>query len=200
MAKFFLKKCPECGTVVQAKRQDAAGYCGRVCQQKMLIRLHLGRKQSQTQKDKRAASLRTFNKANPEKCAARVERAIKGNRTSEARAAALRRYENFAAAKIGICSDEQRAITASIGRWVLKKAQEALHAETDFDEVFTAVQDELRRDMPYDGLLGTSDYFDYLKKLGSRTASDRRVREIADAFMKHTIPRFHEERRKALEE
>lgn len=90
----------------------------------------------------------------------------------------------------GVNSEEGKANKVRAAKWIMQKAQEALHTETDFDERYAEIQAQLRREMPYDGPLGTSDYYDYLKKLGVAVASHPVLREIADAFMSEAIPRF----------
>lgn len=78
-------------------------------------------------------------------------------------------------------------------KWIMKKAQEALHTETDFDDVFTAEHNRLRREMPYDGPKEGSDYMEYLGKLARAVNASPKVRAIADTFMREAIPRFAEE-------
>ncbi len=87
-------------------------------------------------------------------------------------------------------SEEAKANKAKAAKWIMKKAQEALHTETDYDERYAEIQAQLRREMPYDGPLETSDYYDYLQKLGKATVNHPELRELADTFMSEAIPRF----------
>lgn len=95
----------------------------------------------------------------------------------------------------GICSEEIRTMTANINKWVLKKAREALELETDFVQIWTDTLERLRREMPYDGPLGTADYFDYCSKIGKAMTADPALRKIQDDFMKEAIPRFYAARK-----
>ena len=97
---------------------------------------------------------------------------------------------------IGISSDGAMANKATANRWILKQAQAALHAETSFNAIYADVQARLRLEMPYDGPLDSSDYHDYLSKLGSAVTHHPEIRAIADAFMSEAIPRFAEEWRR----
>jgi hypothetical protein len=90
----------------------------------------------------------------------------------------------------GFNSEEAKQKKAEANKWIMTKAQEALHSETDIDVVFMEVQERLRREMPYDGPLETSDYYDYLKKLGTAVANSQEIRGLADTFMAEAIPRF----------
>jgi hypothetical protein len=97
------------------------------------------------------------------------------------------------AAGIGINNAEAEAKKRIAAKWIMKKAQEALHTQTDYDAVFTEVHNRLRREMPYDGPQGTSDYFDYLSKLARAVASSPECRVIADTFLSEAIPQFSQE-------
>lgn len=96
----------------------------------------------------------------------------------------------------GINTGEAEAKKRTAAKWIMKQAQAALHTETDYNEVYAAVQAKLRREIPYDGPQGTADYFDYLRKLGSLVTNSPECREIADGFLSTAIPRFAEEWRK----
>lgn len=91
---------------------------------------------------------------------------------------------------IGLNSDEANAKRSAAAAWIMKRAQAALHTETNYDAVYADVQARLRREMPYDGPKNESDYYDYLKNLGKATVSHPECRSIADHFMAEAIPRF----------
>lgn len=111
-------------------------------------------------------------------------------------AASIDRY----ARGIGLNSEEANAKRDEAHRWIMKKAQEALHTETDYNLVFADAQARLRREMPYDGPLEGSDYMEYLGKIGRATASSPECRQLSDTFMSEALPRFAAEwrRRKAV--
>lgn len=88
----------------------------------------------------------------------------------------------------GLNTPDANAKRDAAWRWILTKAQAAMHAETNYDETFARVQDVLRRENPY--LPGSEDYYDYLKTLGTAVASHPDCRAIADSFMSDAIPRF----------
>jgi len=97
-------------------------------------------------------------------------------------------------------SEEGKKNKAIANKWIMKKAQEALHLETDYDERYADIQAQLRREMPYDGPLNNSDYFDYLRKLGQAVVKHPDLRKLQDEFMKKAIPRFSAEWLKKREE
>lgn len=106
---------------------------------------------------------------------------------------AIERYARFAEQGVGLLSSEAVARKNAAAKWIMTKAQEALHAETNYNEVFAEVQDRLRREMPFDETGNEADYFDYLKRLGSAVVNSPECRAIADVFMAEAIPRFGRE-------
>jgi len=90
----------------------------------------------------------------------------------------------------GINSPEAIGRKNAAAKWIMKKAQEAMHAETDYDATYAEVQARLRREMPYDGPQDGSEYMDYLQKLGRAVVSSAECREISDTFMSKAIPHF----------
>lgn len=105
------------------------------------------------------------------------------------------RYARHLADGTGINSDESKAKKAIASRWILKKANDAMHAETDYDIVFGEVLERMRRQRPYDGPLEHSDYYEYCKIIGTAVTSSPECRAIADPFMSKAIPRFAAEYR-----
>jgi hypothetical protein len=97
-------------------------------------------------------------------------------------------------------SEEGRHNSAIAAKWIMKKAQEALRVETDYNERYAEIQARLRREMPYDGPLDSSDYYDYLRKLGKAVTSHPELRKLSDAFIREAIPRFSAEWLKKREE
>ena len=108
-------------------------------------------------------------------------------------AAAVERYGRNIALGVGINSSEVEARKRIASKWIMTNAMAALHAETDFDEVWNDVLARLRREIPYDGPLEGSDYMDYLAKLGKLVTADPAIRELSDGFMATAIPRFAEQ-------
>lgn len=96
-------------------------------------------------------------------------------------------------AGIGIATPESEAKKRIASKWILKKANNAMHAETDYNEVYAVVQARIRREFPYDGPGETADYYDYCKKLGYMVTTSQECRAIADPFMSKAIPRFAKE-------
>ncbi len=88
---------------------------------------------------------------------------------------------------INTAESERRKVLAA--RWIMKHAQDALHTETDYDEVFARVQRQLRTETPYHEATH-GDYQDYSRALGTRVANSPECREIADGFLSEAIPRF----------
>lgn len=126
-------------------------------------------------------------------------------RTWEARrehmlAAQAQSYQQMVENGTGICSDEAKQNKATANKWIMKRAWEAMMAETDYSKTYGEVQMRLRREMPYDGPQEGSDYIDYLQKLCRAIVSSPECRAIQDSFMSEAIPRFAEEwkKRKAL--
>lgn len=106
------------------------------------------------------------------------------------RQSAVERYRNSLEAGVGINSDDAKALKRTAAKWIMTKAQEAMHTETDYDEVFSEVSARMRREMPYDGPSGTADYFEYLKQLGIAVVNSKECRSISDSFMAEAIPKF----------
>jgi hypothetical protein len=47
----------------------------------------------------------------------------------------------------------------------------------------------MRREFPYDGPMGASDYHDYCKKIGKMMCADPALRKFQDDFLREAIPR-----------
>lgn len=187
------RNCPVCGSNFIAKRSDSVGLCSRKCQDAHFSAITTGTVQSAETKTKRIASISSFRQANPERESARKESVRKATQSAEYVASARARYKLMAKNKTGICSEWSRSVTAEIGKWVLTKAKEALVAETTFIDLWNSVQSRIRREIPYDGPSGTSDYYNYLKKIGKAITADPEIRAMHDNFMREAIPRFHSE-------
>lgn len=187
------RSCPVCGVEFVAGRATAVGVCSRKCQDVVTAQKNRGRKASDDEKARKAAAGKLWRLTNPEQEERRKEAAKAACQTEDYREAALERYRRMEDAGVGICSVEIRALTASAAQWVMKKAKEALVLETDFVEVWTRVQDRLRREMPYDGPAGTADHFDYMRALGKALTADPELRDLQDDFMREAIPRFYAE-------
>ena len=92
------------------------------------------------------------------------------------------------------CNSEEGRNNSSIAtKWIMKKANEALRLETDYNERYAEIQARLRREMPYNGPLDSSDYYDYLKKLGTAVTSHPELCKLHNDFMVQAIPRFSAE-------
>lgn len=91
---------------------------------------------------------------------------------------------------LGLWSAEAVGRKNEASQWILKKANEALRLETDYNATYAEVQARLRREMPYDGPQDGSEYMDYLQKLGRAVVMSPECREIADSFLSEAIPRF----------
>jgi hypothetical protein len=111
-------------------------------------------------------------------------------------AQAVSRYLRHRENGQGLWDSETIARKNEAAQWIMKRAQEAMHAETEYNAVFAEVQEQLRRETPYDGPQGAGDYLEYCQKIGTATVNDPRCRAIADAFMSEAIPRFSAEWRK----
>lgn len=103
------------------------------------------------------------------------------------------RYRKMVEGGTGIMSDESKRRRAEAGSWIMTKAQEALHSETKYNEMFKEVQARLREMNPFCGDADSRDYYDYCKKLGKLVVNSPECRAIADAFMSEAIPRFSRE-------
>ena len=185
--------CLICGVHFLAPRPTYKGLCSKECRAVNYSRVMTGTRQSEETKAKRITSMAAFRKANPEKEAARIVAAKAAMRTPEYIQGAYERYLTMKENGTGICSEENKAHTAEINKWVLKRAQEALRNETDYTALWNETQARLRREMPYDGPLDSSDYVDYLQKLGRATTSDPQLCQMHTDFMKIIIPRCYEE-------
>lgn len=191
--------CVVCGVGFTASSARAVGLCSRKCQDRHTAQARTGVKDTEETKMRKAASSRAWRITHPEWEDRRREAAFMATQTEEYKAGALQRYEQMMATGTGICSTETRALTANAAKWVMKKARAAMEVETDFVEVWARVQDRLRREMPYDGPLGTADYFEYSRKLGKALTADPEIRELQDGFMSEAIPRFYAEWKAALD-
>lgn len=107
--------------------------------------------------------------------------------------AATERYLRHRENGEGIWSEDSIERKAVAAKWIMKKAQEALHAETPIDEKMSELQYRLRLEMPYDGPQDGSEYADYCQKLCRAILAHPEYRAIADPFMSEAIPRFAEE-------
>jgi len=94
------------------------------------------------------------------------------------------------AAGIGLNSEESKAAKAAASKWIMKAANDALRAETNYNDAYREAHLRLRREMPYDGPSDCADYYDYCKKLGTAGVNSPECRKIADEFMVLAIPRF----------
>jgi len=103
---------------------------------------------------------------------------------------AAERYLRHEEAGTGINSPDAKRRKAIAVQWIMKKAQEAFHAETEYNAVYAEVQARLRREMPYDGPQEGSDYMDYLQMLGRAVTCSPECRTIADTFLSEAISRF----------
>lgn len=93
---------------------------------------------------------------------------------------------------IGIASKESIQRKNQASKWIMKRAQEALHAETDYDAVFSRVQERFRNELPYDVEVH-GDYTDYSRIIGEKVVNSIECRTIADGFLARAIPRFSSE-------
>jgi hypothetical protein len=118
---------------------------------------------------------------------ARSSRVMKGNWEKHRDAFTAISVERYARGE-GIASEEAKARKAVASKWIMKRAQEALHAETDYNLVYAEVQAELRNAHPYDP--NTDDYYEYCKKLGTLVVSDPRCMSIANSFLATAIPHY----------
>jgi len=101
-------------------------------------------------------------------------------------AMAIDRYANG----IGLNSKEANSRRDCAWKWILTKAQEALRAETEFNEIFADIQERIRRENPFIETGNEADYFSYLKWLGSEVTKSAELHAISDPFMSEAIPRF----------
>lgn len=104
-------------------------------------------------------------------------------------AQASARYARFLEAGVGICSEVAKGRKAEASMWIMKRANQFLHTETDYNTVFTDAVRRLRRENPYDGPLEGSDYLDYCRMIGIAVTSSPECRDLADTFMSGAIPR-----------
>lgn len=103
------------------------------------------------------------------------------------------RYLQMRENQTGLCSPEAMRKRDERAKWVLTKAQEALHAETDYDATYAEVQARLREESPYDAVEWGGDYMGYLQDLGRKVVSSPECRGIADPFLSAAFSRFSEE-------
>lgn len=106
---------------------------------------------------------------------------------------AIERFHKSALEGSGLNSDESKKLSAQAAKWIFKRAQAALHSETDYDAIFTEVQARLRRERPFDGDESGADYFDYLRQLCRDVVMSPECRILSDTFMASAIPRFSDE-------
>lgn len=108
-------------------------------------------------------------------------------------AAAIERNARHKESGEGLWSEEAKHRRGEAAKWIMKKAQAALHAETDLDAKLSELIYRLRLEMPYDGPGEESDYLDYCAKIGRILMGHSEVRAICDPFMAEAIPRFAKE-------
>lgn len=103
---------------------------------------------------------------------------------------ALERYSKMADEGSGICSDSAKANKKTATKWIMQQAQDALHTETDYDEMFASIQAQLRRETPFEGDRSGADYVEYCREIGLATANHPDLRHLADSFMSDAIPKY----------
>lgn len=108
-------------------------------------------------------------------------------------AQAIDRFQAMRDGEWGLWSEEANRKRSERSKWIMKKAQAEIHAETDIDAKMSELQHRLRREMPYDGPLDGSDYLEYCRKLCHAITTHPEYRAIADPFMSAAIPRIAEE-------
>lgn len=178
--------CIVCG-VVFVGRTKGQRTCTKECRFKQISIRQTGKKQGPEAQAKRSASLKAFNAANPDKCAARAAAAIEGNLRW------LKNPKNYEAASRRGKENVKYLLDGGVrecNKRALKKAAEALRLETNYVEVFTDVQARLRREFPYDGPKEGSDYAEYCEKLGRMTVQHPEVVKISRDFLSNNLSRF----------
>lgn len=183
-------ECPICGKSFVASRAQAKGYCSRQCQDVRTAEARRGTKNSIETRAKKSQASLAWRLEHPDWEEKRIKAAQKATQTDEYRTGAFERYARMLETETGICAPEIRLATAYRAKWIMKKAQEELHCNTDFNVLFADVQYQLRLEMPYDGPLGCADYFDYCRKLGVAVTRDPRIRALADSFMSEALSRL----------
>lgn len=109
------------------------------------------------------------------------------------------RYLASREAKTGINSPESEAKRNIAAKWIMTKAQEAMHTETEYDAVFKDLMTRFRQQIPFDATGSESDYNDYCRKIGYLVTTSPELRSISDAFLADAIPRFAKEYRAQIE-
>jgi hypothetical protein len=103
------------------------------------------------------------------------------------------RFEAQAAAKyaagIGVSSEIGKRNKAAANKWILKRANAELRADTEYNALFRDTQARLRLERPYDGPQTPSDYNAYLADLCREVVNSPEMRALQDAFMAKAIPR-----------
>ncbi len=99
----------------------------------------------------------------------------------------IERYARMKAEGSGLLSEQAEARKREAAAWIMKKAARALHAETNYNEVYAEAQARIREEQPFNH---SDDYYEYLKWLGHETVNSPECRELADSFMSDAIPRF----------
>lgn len=100
---------------------------------------------------------------------------------------AIDRYARMKDEGTGIVSEQSEAKKRKAAKWIMKRASDAMHAETDYNETYAEVQARIRRERPFEP---GGDYYEYCKWLGAEVVNSPECREIADSFMSEAIPRF----------
>lgn len=99
---------------------------------------------------------------------------------------AAEQYQQMERDGTGLLSEKALERKLQATKWIMKRANEALHSETEYNEVYAAVQARIRIEQPFE----EGDYIDYCRWLGTQVVNSPECREIADGFLSGAIPRF----------
>jgi len=102
-------------------------------------------------------------------------------------AQSIARYQRMIDGEYGLWSKDALKNKKAACKWIMQSASEAMHNETNYNEVYAEVQARIRSEQPPEP---DGDYYEYLKWLGTQVVSSRECMEIANAFMALAIPRF----------
>ena len=97
------------------------------------------------------------------------------------------RYQQMLKTGSGLLSEEAEERKRAAAKWIMKRANDALHEETDYNEVYARVQARIRAEQPFDG---EGDYYTYCRWLGREVVNSPECRQVADEYMSEAIPRF----------
>ena len=103
---------------------------------------------------------------------------------------AIERYERMKKNGTGILSEDAKKASAKANKWIMRNAMDALHNETNYNEVYAQVQARLRKEVPF---IPGNDYYEYLRWLGMEVTQSHECREIADAFIPQALSKFAKE-------